>query len=299
MGAGESTLSMEVNSLEQLLQTSGDVFPGSNHHPSDRKNWMADLGPQRLRINEIVWPGTHDSATNGIGEVVITRPIGECQDLSIYDQLVTGTRVLDIRIGSNRDIAHGVLRSYSIDVVLQDIKRFLTETSSEIIILEVRTEYGHEDAPNFQQYLVAELGQYLIHQDDGVFKKTVAELLPKRIICIWKPRNSPPPTASGPLWSAEYLQDDWANTDLPYTKFRHNLERLGNLAPVSTRRYFYRVEHTTTSQLASTRIKRYAKLFISRCVHEGLENRLQIFSSDFIEDSFVDACVGLTSARIN
>ncbi|KAI4299881.1 hypothetical protein L6164_033302 [Bauhinia variegata] len=289
------------------LKSSGEDFPGSDFHPSDRKNWMSELNPDKILINQIVWPGTHDSATNKIGIPLVTRPFAQCQTLSIYEQLVMGTRVLDIRVQEDRRVCHGILLSYSVDVVVNDVKRFLSETHSEIIILEIRTEFGHEDPPEFDKYLEGELGEFLIPQDDRVFGKTISQLLPKRIICVWKPRKSPKPKAGSPLWSAGYLKDNWINTDLPSTKFDSNMKFLIQQTTVSSRKFFYRVENTVTPvpdnpilcvKPVTGRIHGYARLFISQCFSKGHADKLQIFSTDFIEEDFIDACVGITQARI-
>ncbi|KAF5752022.1 phosphoinositide-specific phospholipase C [Tripterygium wilfordii] len=297
----------EKKTLIDLKVSDGCDFPGCDHRPQDRKNWMSSLNPEKLHVNQIVWPGTHDSATNKIGIPLISRPFAQCQSLSIYHQLVRGARVLDIRVQEDRRVCHGILLTYSVDVVIEDIKKFLSETESEIIILEIRTEFGHEDPPEFDKYLIEKLGDYLIHQDDHVFGKTVAELLPKRVICIWKPRNSPQPKHGSPLWSAGYLKDNWIDTDLPSTKFESNMKHLSEQPPVSSRKYFYRVENTVTPQPdnpvlcvkpVTNRIHGYARLFITESFSKGYADRLQIFSTDFIDEDFVDACVGLTYARV-
>ncbi|GAB2291970.1 hypothetical protein Dimus_026219 [Dionaea muscipula] len=268
---------------------------------------MAGLDPGKLIVYKIVWPGTHDSATNKIGIRFISRPFAQCQSLSVYSQLLLGTRVLDIRVQEDRRVCHGILKSYGIDVVLRDVKNFLSETKSEIIILEIRTEFGHQDPPDFDKYLEDELGDYLIRHDEHVFGKTVSELLPKRVICVWKPRNSPQPKAGGALWSAGYLKDNWIDTDLPSTKFESNIHHLSEQPPVSSRKFFYRVENTVTPQAdnpvlcvwpVTNRIHGYAHLFITQCFSRGYGDRLQVFSTDFIDEEFVDACIGVTHARI-
>ncbi|MFS8016182.1 putative phosphoinositide phospholipase C, Phosphatidylinositol diacylglycerol-lyase [Helianthus anomalus] len=297
----------ETKTLRELEESSGCNFPGSDHHPTDRKNWISGLNPDKVHLNQIVWPGTHDSATNQIGVEIITRPFAECQSLSIYEQLVLGTRLLDVRVNENREVCHGILVTYGVDVVINDVKRFISETESEIIILEIRTEFGHTDPPEFENYLEQQLGEYLIHQDDKVFDKTVAEILPKRIICIWKPRNSNPPKPGGPFWSSGYLQDNWIDTDLPATKFESNLNYLSKQPSVNSRKYFYRVENTLTPQTdnivvhvkpVTNRIRWCARLFIAQCFAKNIADRLQVYSTDFIDEDFVDACVGLTWARI-
>ncbi|XP_024005858.1 uncharacterized protein LOC18028965 [Eutrema salsugineum] len=297
--------------LDNLQASNSSRFPGDEYHSPDRKNWMAHISAEKLPLNKIVWPGTHDSATNGIGDPVvgfIGRFLGECQTLSVYDQLVLGTRVLDIRVQEDRKICHGILTSYNVDVVIDDVIKFLSETRSEIIIMEIRTEYGHKDPPEFETYLVDKLGPFLVHQDDNVFHKLVSEILPKRVICIWKPRESPKPSRGGHLWNSDHLRDNWIDTDLPWTKFQSNKDYLKEQAPISSRRFFYRVENTLTPQAdnpvvwvrpVTDRIRSYARLFISWCISEGCVDKLQIFSTDFIDEDFVDACVGLTHARID
>ncbi|KAJ8765098.1 hypothetical protein K2173_010581 [Erythroxylum novogranatense] len=300
-------ISTEKKTLCDLFDGCGETFPGSDYRPEDRKNWMAGVNPEKLHINQIVWPGTHDSATNRIGIPCVSRPFAQCQSLSIYRQLCLGTRVLDVRVQEDRRVCHGILKTYSIDVVINDVKKFLAETQSEIIILEIRTEFGHEDPPDFDKYLEEKLGEYLIHQDDHVFGKTIAELLPKRVICVWKPRKSPQPKPGSPLWNSGHLKDNWIDTDLPSTKFENNMKHLSEQPPVSSRKYFYRVENTATPKAdnpivcvkpVTGRIHGYARLFINQCYSKGCVDRLQIFSTDFIDEDFVDACVALTHARI-
>ncbi|KAE9586612.1 hypothetical protein Lal_00004393 [Lupinus albus] len=297
---------VEKKTLSEL-KGSGEDYPGSDYYPSDRKNWMSGLDPERVHIKNIVWPGTHDSATNRVGVPLVTRPFAQCQSLSIYKQLALGTRVLDIRVQEDRRVCHGILLTYSIDVVINDVKKFLSETQSDIIILEIRTEFGHDDPPEFDKYLEDQLGEFLIHQDDHVFDNTIAELLPKRVICVWKPRKSPQPKAGGSLWSAGYLKDNWIETDLPSTKFDSNLKYLSEQPPVSSRKFFYRVENTVTPvadnpvlcvKPVTGRIHGYARLFISQCFAKGFADRLQVLSTDFIDKDFVDACIGLTHARV-
>jgi hypothetical protein len=75
-----------------------------------------------------------------------------------------------------------------------------------------------------------------------VFHKTVAELLPRRVICVWKPRKLVAPKPGDPLWRAGYLNDNWIDTDLPETKFESNLKFLAQQLAGADRRFFYWVE---------------------------------------------------------
>ncbi|KAI4342406.1 hypothetical protein MLD38_027039 [Melastoma candidum] len=300
-------VSYEENILQHLYETCGAEFPGSHFRPTDHKNWMSNLDPTRLPLFKIVWPGTHDSATDRIGLPSISRPFAQCQTLGIYAQLVAGTRVLDIRVNEDCRVCHGILSSYSMDVVLDDVKKFLSETKHEIIVLEVRTEFGHKDPPDFDKYLTDRLGEYLVPQDEGVFSKTIADLAPKRVICVWKPREAAEPQPGSLLWSAGYLRDNWIDTDLPLTKFNSNMEYLSQQPEIGDRKYLYRVENTVTPQAdnlivcvkpVTDRIHKHARLFISQCFAKGNGDRLQVLSTDFIDADLVDACVGLTRARI-
>ncbi|PKA60627.1 hypothetical protein AXF42_Ash006260 [Apostasia shenzhenica] len=297
----------EKKVLADLLASSGDQFPGSDYHPPDRNKWISGVGPpEKLRLFQIVFPGTHDSATDRIGIPFVSRPFAQCQTCSVFRQLSAGARALDLRVQEDRRICHGVLKSYPVDHALADVKRFLAGSPSELIVLEIRTEFGHADPPDFGSFLVDQLGDLLIHHDDAVFGRTVAELLPRQVICVWKPQKSPEPPAGGPLWSARYLRDNWIDTDLPNTKFESNMKHLGEQPAAAGRKYFYRVENTVTPQAdnpvvcvrpVARRIQPYARLFISQAFARGIADRLQIFSTDFVDEDFVDACAGLTLAR--
>lgn len=77
-------------------------------------------------------------------------------------------------------------------------------------------------------------------------------------------------------------------------------------ATAMSRNFFYRVENTLMAQLGNFLMVKpvidwihgHARLFISQCFPRGCADRLQIFSTNFIDEDFVDACVGLTHARI-
>lgn len=75
--------------LYDLEEKTSIDFPGSDYHATDKKNWMSTLALEKLRVYQIIWPGTHDSATNKIGIPFISRPFAQTQSLSIYKQLVT------------------------------------------------------------------------------------------------------------------------------------------------------------------------------------------------------------------
>ena len=67
-------------------------------------DWMADLD-DGLRLNEIVLPGTHDSATQYVQLAFFSK----CQALSIGEQLEAGYRYLDIRLGLSDKVSDIIL----------------------------------------------------------------------------------------------------------------------------------------------------------------------------------------------
>jgi hypothetical protein len=303
----EKLVQGEKRQLKEKVATPAEVtFPGSDFHHPNPKEWMSTLPLENLKVRDVVWPGTHDSATNKIGLPGISRPFAQCQKLSIYDQLCLGVRALDVRVQQERKVCHGPLKSYLVDVVINDLKRFLGETKSEFVILEIRTEFSYSDPPAFDAWLIAQLGEFLVPQDAGLFGSPLSALLPKRVFLIWRPNHAPAPSPGSPLWSSAFLKDNWIDTDLPLTKFDSNIANLQKQPPNDQRTYFYRVENTVTPQITgpvlcvypvTNRIRGYDRLFLAEVFKQGLDNRLQIFSEDFVQPEFIDACIGVTMAR--
>lgn len=109
----EKQVREEKARLQTLEKEQGNDFPGSDYRsPSaeSRKEWMSSLDLDKIRVKDVLWPGTHDSATNKIGFPLVVRPFAQCQKLSIYDQLVLGVRVFDIRVEESGRVCHGILR---------------------------------------------------------------------------------------------------------------------------------------------------------------------------------------------
>ncbi|EFJ19969.1 hypothetical protein SELMODRAFT_233224 [Selaginella moellendorffii] len=311
MGArisSEKAAIAEAKELTELEKKEGTEFPGSDYRSDNHKEWMSTLELGRIKVRDVLWPGTHDSATDKIGIYGVSRPFAQCQSLSIYKQLCQGVRVFDIRVESTGRVCHGILKSYKADTVIASLKKFLSETKSEVVILEVRTEFGYDDPPEYDKWLVDQIGaDNLVTHDANVFDKTLEEILPKRVICIWKPRKTAAPSPGSLLFSSAFLKDNWTDTDLPLAKFNANMKHLGEHPANKDRKYFYRVENTCTPQVTSAilcvypvtnRIRPRARLFISQAYKKGLGDHLQILSQDFVDDDdLIDACIGVTKSR--
>lgn len=131
-------------------------------------DWMAKLD-DGLYLNEIVLPGTHDSATKNVQLAFFSK----CQALTIREQLEAGYRYLDIRLGVDGEdmkLMHGFTNCktdptlwsdtlYFSDV-LQDCEEFLKAHPTETVILAVKQEHGEESEDQFAETLLKLMERY-------------------------------------------------------------------------------------------------------------------------------------------
>ena len=136
-------------------------------------DWMAKLD-DGLRLNEIVLPGTHDSATQYSQLAFITK----CQALSIEEQLNAGFRYLDIRLGfaesDDRENAqlrlmHGFTScrrgpmpwadTLLLGDVLDQCAAFLKAHPTETVLFAVKYEHVTAPLEEFETLLTGELKQ--------------------------------------------------------------------------------------------------------------------------------------------
>ena len=125
-------------------------------------DWMAPLPDERL-LSELTIPGTHDSATRYVQLAWFSK----CQALSVGEQLETGFRYLDIRLGSDSAggfrLMHGFTsckagpmpwsRALTLDDVLADCCAFLQAYPTETVLFAVKYEHGDASVPQVQQML--------------------------------------------------------------------------------------------------------------------------------------------------
>ncbi|WP_243245550.1 hypothetical protein [Pseudomonas maioricensis] len=129
--------------------TSGGVCtPFNNQY---RSSWMSSYnGARYLRIADAILPGTHNSGFDK--EAPYSNSFETCQDVSPYKQIMTGIRVLDLRVqffsgvpaGSpdRFQIFHSLVSQRTVDGdILGEVLRFRTHTpgagnpKQEIIVL--------------------------------------------------------------------------------------------------------------------------------------------------------------------
>ncbi len=132
-----------------VIPMTEQVSEKTAEHSAD---WMAELEDDK-RLNELVLPGTHDSAT----QYVQLGYFSKCQALSIREQLEAGFRYLDIRLGfSDRELKlmHGFVNCKTgsmpwsgtlyLKELLEQCYDFLEAHPSEAVAFVVKHEHGDE-----------------------------------------------------------------------------------------------------------------------------------------------------------
>ena len=102
-------------------------------------NWMSQLD-DNVSIRNINMPGSHDTmALYSIADLA-----GQCQSLSLHDQLNLGVRFLDIRLKEDHDkliAVHGFIdQKVSFETITKTIEEFIEKNPSEFIIMSVKEE---------------------------------------------------------------------------------------------------------------------------------------------------------------
>lgn len=144
---------------------------GDGYEPTPT-NWMQYLD-ENLYMHQINIPGTHDSGTISLPELV-----GRCQSTAINTQLNMGARFLDIRLGvlyrmvdgrkqHYLQVFHGSLNcKLSFDQVLDWCSSFLRTHPSEFIVMSVKEDPDpqggseYNTAQMMEQYIAKYNAQY-------------------------------------------------------------------------------------------------------------------------------------------
>jgi 1-phosphatidylinositol phosphodiesterase len=147
----------------------------------DKQKWMSnvlDIG--RLKLTDIVWPGTHNAGMDKKApnyEVVVGNWT-TCQNDSFAWQLANGARAFDIRLGCTAGpqvpvyyFHHNGFQSHRIlDELIDAVTTFLTQNPDEFIVLDFH-QLGDASKPfDYQQLnglLMRRLGSRLIPYSDA------------------------------------------------------------------------------------------------------------------------------------
>lgn len=127
-------------------------------------NWMSCL-PDDVLISDLSIPGTHDAGTQHTWP---TNSSGQCQQLSIMDQMNNGVRYFDLRLGDKKedglDSIHIVHKTeqcwYKGDALLvRDVMKwiyhFLDKNPGEVVILQPMANvvgWGDYDTPVYEYF---------------------------------------------------------------------------------------------------------------------------------------------------
>ncbi|EJL68001.1 phosphatidylinositol-specific phospholipase C [Chryseobacterium populi] len=131
------------------------------------QNWMSHLNGSK-KLSELTIPGTHDSGAYNTGLAA-----AKCQTMSFTEQLNAGIRFLDVRLKRGYDadkdhvlwVYHGIV---DMDIsfngsVLGFCRQFLSENSSETIIMSVKNESspkGDSDKDKFYNDFMIAISQF-------------------------------------------------------------------------------------------------------------------------------------------
>lgn len=105
----------------------------------DHIDWMSAHGDEE-KISDLAIPGTHDTlALYGIGDLA-----GQCQSLSLGEQLKLGVRFLDIRLQQENDslkAVHGIVdERQTFQSVIKAMSKFLKEHPRESLFVSIKEE---------------------------------------------------------------------------------------------------------------------------------------------------------------
>ena len=123
-----------------LISTSVVGFVVKQKSGSEKyANWMSKLD-DNVSLRNINMPGSHDTmALYSIADLA-----GQCQSLSLHDQLNLGVRFLDIRLKEDHDklkAVHGFIdQKVSFETITRTIEKFIEKNPSEFIIMSVKEE---------------------------------------------------------------------------------------------------------------------------------------------------------------
>ena len=138
-------------------------------------NWMSRVSSSK-KLSEMSIPGTHDSMTGdtSIGShtnwctKIPVNTCCACQSASLWSQLASGIRFLDIRLRCYNNkmwLYHGSI-SLGMDFksVLSTIRKFLRYYPSETVIMSYQRDHAdYKCGRGFKRQFQSELGSYMIY----------------------------------------------------------------------------------------------------------------------------------------
>jgi len=117
------------------------------------QTWMGDAAAARpswrdRKLSDLALFGTHDSATYAY-DYFFLNPVGayvKTQDSSITEQLNSGVRFLDLRLGWHNDRVEMFHDKYELGLTFEDaigqVNRFLDTHDDEVVLASVKIDHG-------------------------------------------------------------------------------------------------------------------------------------------------------------
>ena len=181
-----------ISSLAVLTLASGivgfsNVLKQNVKNGVSYKNWMSSVSDSTL-IKDLNIPGSHDTmALYSIADLA-----GQCQSLSLSDQLNLGIRFLDIRlqlINNELRAVHGIVdQRSSFAQIISNVESFLKDNESEFIIMSVKEESKAKNSTiGFETALKEHVSDYWI--TDASIPGTVGSVR-KKIVLLSRYENS-------------------------------------------------------------------------------------------------------------
>ena len=134
-------------------------------------DWMSKLD-DNVSLRTINMPGSHDTmALYSIADLA-----GQCQSLSLHDQLNLGVRFLDIRLKEDHDklkAVHGFIdQKVSFEKITKTIEDFIDKNPSEFIIMSIKEEADPSNSEiSFESALKSYLNKDIYLKDNELPSK--------------------------------------------------------------------------------------------------------------------------------
>ena len=134
-------------------------------------DWMASLD-NNASLRDVNMPGSHDTmALYSIADLA-----GQCQSLSLHDQLNLGVRFLDIRLKEDHDklkAVHGFIdQKVSFEKITKTIEDFVDKNPSEFIIMSIKEEADPSNSEiSFESALKSYLNKDIYLKDNELPSK--------------------------------------------------------------------------------------------------------------------------------
>lgn len=228
-------------------------------------NWMSQL-PQEIKekpINQITIPGTHDSGAYAFASGFHSYPgwwqlgsIGTqlpgvrsiiadwtfCQSRTIYQQLMSGVRCLDLRITLSENefyLAHSFC-TIKLDEALNDVARFLEENEEEVVLLNCRASWITRLRMNADaidalfRKIEQQFGPLLCKRtEDQQFNQSMTHQAmverDERLLVLYGRHNNPKSRDFDFVWDATRIRGVWQNTNNLMSRIGHIRQRLLNI----------------------------------------------------------------------